>query len=486
MTWIKKFEEDVRLNVAEREAANLADYASRQLGANMEKVIANMPVEALRQLASYLGFDPLVAYASAPARFLSQMPEAAQLVWLDSHRLALMKEISLVGGHSVANLLRGGQGVTYTTLVYGLAQKLNVVCQPTEPVDSIEARIVAKVWQNVTTKMTPEQRKKLEREAEEQAKKLGKSIKGELGALGTLGAAQLSGFGVYMLGSTMLGAINAALGLGLGFGAFAGLSQAIAVVIGPVGWTTMGLVAIAKLGAPNYKKLLPVVILISSYREQSGARTQPQPAAPDSATTSDERLDWVALEMSNGDKLFADLSEADKERARQNLAQRTAEVPTLAATVEQPKPAVSVAPAERSKDDLGKATAQRRIELSPAIPPKRVDELQKKYLNYFRHLAFLEPALIRLCEYDKMVVLSFERKFSVMNEGETDGKHNVPRTDPLVWQQDVGRDLRVYFRHDSYQNKILIVLVGTKSSQELDYRRLRKRQAKAGAKWGAA
>jgi hypothetical protein len=59
----------------------------------------------------------ILIYASAPARVLSQMPEAEQLVWLDSHRLALMKEISLVGGHSVANLLRGGQGVSYTTLV---------------------------------------------------------------------------------------------------------------------------------------------------------------------------------------------------------------------------------------------------------------------------------------------------------------------------------------------------------------------------------
>lgn len=485
MSWLEKFKEDVRLNMAEREAANLADYASHQLGTNMEKVIANMPVEALRQLASYLGFDPLVVYTSAPAKCLSQTPEEEQLVWLDNHRLALMKEISLVGGHSVVNLLRGGQGVPYTTLVYGLAQKLGVVCQPTELVDSIEAKIVAKVWQNITTTMTPEQREKLEREAEEQAKKLGKSIKGELGALGTLGAAQLSGFGVYMLGSTMLGAINTALGLGLGFGAFAGLSQAIAVVIGPVGWTAMGLVAIAKLGAPNYKKLLPVVILISSYRERSGARTQPQPAASGPATTSDERLDWVALEMSNGDKLFADLSEPDKERAKQNFAQRTPEPPTLAATVKQPKLPVAASPVEQAKDKPCKPTTQ-RIELSPAVPPKRVNELQKKYLNYFRHVAFLEPALIRLCEYDKEVVLRFERKFSVMNEGETEGKHNVPRTDPLVWQQDVGRDLRVYFRHDSYQNRLLVVLVGTKSSQESDYRRLRKGQDNVARKWGTA
>jgi hypothetical protein len=112
--------------------------------------------------------------------------------------------------------------------------------------------------------------------------------------------------------------------------------------------------------------------------------------------------------------------------------------------------------------------------------------LEKRYPNYFRHLVFLEAALIRLCEYDKAEVMSFERKFSVMNEGETEGKHHVPRTDPLVWQLDAGRDLRVYFRHDSYQNKILIVLVGKKSSQEADYRRLRKGQPKERGGWGTA
>lgn len=162
----------------------------------MEKVVAHIPPSELLRLVNYLSFDPLVSYASAPSKFLSQLTEPERLAWLDSHRLAVMSEISLVGGHSVANLLRGGRGVPYTTLVYGLAQKLQVDCQPTETVESMEAKIVAKIWQNITSKMTPEQRKELERNAEAQARKLGRSIKGEMGSLGALGAAQLSGFGV--------------------------------------------------------------------------------------------------------------------------------------------------------------------------------------------------------------------------------------------------------------------------------------------------
>jgi uncharacterized protein YaaW (UPF0174 family) len=69
-----------------------------------------------------------------------------------------------------------------------------------------------------------------------------------------------------MLASTLLGAINGALGLGLGFVAFAGLSSFISTVIGPPGWAALGVLAVFKLGRPNYKKLLPVVILIALYR----------------------------------------------------------------------------------------------------------------------------------------------------------------------------------------------------------------------------
>lgn len=98
--------------------------------------------------------------------------------------------------------------------------------------------------------------------AAEHGERYGKEVMG----FAALGAAQLSGFGVYMLGSTLLGAINSAFGLGLGFGAFTGLSSLVSLVIGPIGWAALGLFTVLKLGAPNYKKLLPVIILIATQR----------------------------------------------------------------------------------------------------------------------------------------------------------------------------------------------------------------------------
>ena len=64
------------------------------------------------------------------------------------------------------------------------------------------------------------------------SKKIGKS--GELitgaGVFGALTAAQLSGFGVYLLASTALGAITSTLGLTLPFVAYTTMSSAISVI----------------------------------------------------------------------------------------------------------------------------------------------------------------------------------------------------------------------------------------------------------------
>src|SRR5947209_8019870 len=241
----------------------------------MEKVIPKLPVDALQQIAGYLKWDPYVTYPTrfsndnaSHGRLLSSMPQPEQRAWLDTHRTEIMKEISSVGGHSVVNLFRGG-GVSYRQIIANAASKLDLGYDTSSSIEQLEAKIVSKLWSNVIATLTPEQRRELEIRAEEEAKKFGKTIKGELSGFGALGAAQISGFGVYMLGSTLLGAINGALGLVLGFGVFTGLSSLISIVICPAGWSALGVFTVFRLGRPNYKKLLPVVILIAVRRNDS-------------------------------------------------------------------------------------------------------------------------------------------------------------------------------------------------------------------------
>ena len=83
-----------------------------------------------------------------------------------------------------------------------------------------------------------------------------------------LTAAQVSGFGVYLLASTTLSTLSGIIGVTLPFAAYSSLSSAIAVIIGPVGWIGAGLFTLWKINDVNYNKIIPAVIYISWLREK--------------------------------------------------------------------------------------------------------------------------------------------------------------------------------------------------------------------------
>ncbi|HYH00327.1 MAG TPA: ATP cone domain-containing protein [Terriglobales bacterium] len=106
-----------------------------------------------------------------------------------------------------------------------------------------------------------------------------------------------------------------------------------------------------------------------------------------------------------------------------------------------------------------------------------IAELRKDFLNYFPSLLFTDAALGWLLSCDKVARRSIESKFRLMTQSQIDGKHEVPGTDPLVWQHDAGHGLRIYYRQKS-NDKTAVLRIGTKGTQESDYSKLKK-QAKA-------
>ncbi len=218
--------------------------------------------DVLEQIARYMESSPLVS--TSPAKLLSQCDSGAQQTWLDAHRLELERHISWVGTPIFSYAL--GNAKSYHEIVTDVAAQVGVPVSSSMSTMKIETNLLQKLWADVLSRLSQQEREALLAKAEALAAQYGTSAKKEMVGFAGLAAAQMSGFGVYLLGSTLLGALNSALGLGLGFGAFTGLSSAISVVIGPLGWAALGLYTIKKLGAPNYKKLLPVVILIASQR----------------------------------------------------------------------------------------------------------------------------------------------------------------------------------------------------------------------------
>jgi uncharacterized protein YaaW (UPF0174 family) len=216
-----------------------------------------LPAESLIEIAKCLSYRPRTS--EKPSRFVHSLPHEEQLSWFDAHRNDLEDEVCRLGSWS-------GEVLSYSAIVRKIAKKLKARHPLAASTHIVERAIVAKLWNEAVAKLSPDEVKKLKVKAVEVAQQHGKSLTGEMAGFAAISAAQLSGFGVYLLGSTLLGALNGALGLGLSFGAFTGLSSMISTAIGPIGWAFLGFAALFKMAAPNYKKVIPVVILIAVSR----------------------------------------------------------------------------------------------------------------------------------------------------------------------------------------------------------------------------
>jgi uncharacterized protein YaaW (UPF0174 family) len=78
--------------------------------------------------------------------------------------------------------------------------------------------------------------------------------------------AKTSGFGVYLLASTVLGGLTNALGVTLPFAVYMGMSQTIALILGPVGWVALAGGILFTLNQPNWNRLTLTVVYVSMLR----------------------------------------------------------------------------------------------------------------------------------------------------------------------------------------------------------------------------
>ena len=171
----------------------------------MEDVIPYVRPAVLREIAQVLQWQPSVWETP-----LSTLSAGEQEWYLANNRSELMREISRVGGHSIANTFRG-HGVPYIEIVCDLADRFKVEHSPWDSVGTIETNLILRLWNTTIKQLTPEQLQELKKRATDEAGRLGKSALPEAAWIGALSAAQLSGFGVYLISTTILGAISGAL-----------------------------------------------------------------------------------------------------------------------------------------------------------------------------------------------------------------------------------------------------------------------------------
>lgn len=128
-------------------------------------------------------------------------------------------------------------GLTYDAFITRIAKKRDI----TLPVDITIAQRERALFEKISIQnlegMSEQERADLQKQLITQAQEKGMTAAemGSITSLATIGAAQLSGMGVYLMASSAIGAITSLAGVTLPFAFYTGMSSVISVVIGPVG-----------------------------------------------------------------------------------------------------------------------------------------------------------------------------------------------------------------------------------------------------------
>lgn len=126
----------------------------------------------------------------------------------------------------------------YPQILKSIAHKNGETIDFNKGIVIAEKELYLKLFQNEFEKLSEDEKQKIIGELEKAG--LNKDQISSLSGLTAISVAQLSGFGIYMLASTTLGAITSMLGLTLPFAVYTGMSSAISFVIGPIGFLVMG------------------------------------------------------------------------------------------------------------------------------------------------------------------------------------------------------------------------------------------------------
>ncbi len=128
--------------------------------------------------------------------------------------------------------------LNYNQYVKKIASENNENINFSLGIANAEKELYLKLFQQEFEKLTKNEKENIYKELEKAG--LDKNQIRSLSGISAIGAAQLSGFGIYLLASSTLGAITSVLGITLPFAFYTGMSSAISFVIGPIGFLVMG------------------------------------------------------------------------------------------------------------------------------------------------------------------------------------------------------------------------------------------------------
>lgn len=171
-----------------------------------------------------------------------------------------------------------------------------------EITDRMEKDLLEAIFEKIYDNMSEAQRKEFINNLVKKYPDIERSIGGLATATGAMVLANIGGFGTYMAMSSLLSTLSFGM---LGFGAYTAASSLLSIVLGPVGWATLGAVAIHQLGKPEENKMLRAVAAVAM--------------AAQSAPRSDVSNERVAHEVEANVKIEQDEEQRDDEALRKRI-----------------------------------------------------------------------------------------------------------------------------------------------------------------------
>lgn len=174
----------------------------------------------------------------------------------------IKKELSLMGGNTIANIVRG-DGVKYREILIDVCKHMKVPFNKNASTARIESCLLEKVLEEAWEKMSDEEKVQLLAEAGEQVKGFGKQI----GAAGLIAIFHAGGFASYQIALIIANSVaKFVFGRGLALAANATLTRALGVLTGPIGVALTALWTAIDIAGPAYRVTIPATVYIASLR----------------------------------------------------------------------------------------------------------------------------------------------------------------------------------------------------------------------------
>lgn len=188
----------------------------------------------------------------------------------------IIKEFQLYGGNTIANASRrlfgnSLEGVSYREILRDVCRQMKCEYDENKDLESIESLLMETVIRKILTDKNIK-----DTDIAEIAKSANVKVAGGkevmIGALIT--AFRAGGFASYQMSVIVVNAISRAiLGRGLTLAANAGLTRALGVFMGPVGWVLTAVMTGIDLAGSAYRITIPSVIQIAFMRQKFNQET---------------------------------------------------------------------------------------------------------------------------------------------------------------------------------------------------------------------